>query len=131
MEPREHLTRIYGHVWADSNPVQVYLAAAWSGVGTARASCALYFAPDHPRNTVIVTSEPPARSRALLLGAIIAVQVTDPGARLLIYSSDEYLAQAVYHWAASHERSRWEVPNGDALQCFRDLIRARGAPLSF
>ncbi len=98
---------------------------------TARVACAVLFGPGDSRNCTLLITERLSASRAVLLGFLTALRITCPSTRMLVFSPDEYIPQAVCHWPADHERRRWEVPHGQELMEISRVLRARGAPVSF
>ncbi|KAI0712863.1 hypothetical protein C8T65DRAFT_536660, partial [Cerioporus squamosus] len=90
-----------------------------------------YFGMDSDLNTSVRIQGTPARSRAVLFAALLAIRAVDPYTPLRVYTTDDYLARVVCHWAGQNARKEWHVPYGALLRALARTITARSAPVSF
>ncbi|KAF6750287.1 ribonuclease H-like domain-containing protein, partial [Ephemerocybe angulata] len=129
LDPTLQLRRLYGLVYCETRPVQVYVdgSALNNGREDARAGSGVYFGRDSRRNAAVRVPDNQTNNRAEAFSVLRALEACNPHQMLDVYSDSEYAINSLTTWAPGSGAVGWRIPNGDVFGDIAYLLRTRPA----
>ncbi|KAJ7165320.1 hypothetical protein C8R46DRAFT_816763, partial [Mycena filopes] len=125
---------LYGGV-AEVNPrhVMVHLASACKNGGKVdvRAAFGVYWGEDSTHNNGWLIPGRQVDARAVMLGILHAICVTNPDRTLEIFTTSKYAIRAICYAAGRNHTTGWDCANGDLLELIANAIQSRRSRVAF
>ncbi|KAJ7165194.1 hypothetical protein C8R46DRAFT_832983, partial [Mycena filopes] len=113
MESEEATQCFYGPVYAQSDPIPIYIGTTMK---FGCAAFALWRGAGSKRNQVYVVEGEATGNRASVLAVLCAVRDCPVDRSVVIYTSSEYIIRLFAYWAGDNETRGWYCANGDELR---------------
>ncbi|KAJ7780789.1 hypothetical protein DFH07DRAFT_684491, partial [Mycena maculata] len=120
--------RLYGPVYAQSDPVVVHITTS---MRNGRPAFALWWGTNSKRNCAYALESSATEARAGILAVLCAAQLSPRDKNLIIYVASEYVVRSFCYWAGDNETMGWSCANGEELRDSIQWLAYRHAPTQF